>query len=39
MLETIIGIILLPLAIGAVIFTGCMVVGFIKGISNHINKK
>lgn len=38
MLETIITIILIPFALGAIIFSGCMVAGTIKYIAQKCKK-
>ena len=38
MLETIITIILIPFALGAIIFTGAIVVGVCKAIKNAFKK-
>lgn len=35
MLETVITIILIPLALGAIVFTGCV----IAGVAKYINKR
>lgn len=35
MLETVITIILIPLALGAIVFTGCVVAGVIKFIKQR----
>ena len=37
MLETIITIILIPFALGAVVFTGCMIVGTVKYLTKKKN--
>ena len=39
MLETIITIILIPFAIGAIFITGAMIVGIVKGIKQAFKKK
>lgn len=39
MLEIILCIVLLPFAIGAAVFTGCLIAGTIKGIAQAIKDK
>lgn len=39
MLETVVTIILVPLAVCAVIFTGCLLVGTVKSIKKGLKQK